>query len=173
MRKVEASMKKNKVIALLLSVIILVTFASSCTTQKTTSTRKKTVEFFMFGNNRDIDLVNQIARNFEKKNPAIKINVTSSTGDYYDNVLQRLGTNAPDIFFVEPGDIGYLLKDNEVLNLQPYLNKSKVLKTTDLWDLNSVFKYNGTDVGKGDYYAIIKDWSSTFPVVVNRANVTE
>ena len=109
----------------------------------------------------------------KKKNPAIKINVTSSTGDYYDNVLQRLGTNAPDIFFVEPGDIGYLLKDNEVLNLQPYLNKSKVLKTTDLWDLNSVFKYNGTDVGKGDYYAIIKDWSSTFPVVVNRANVNE
>lgn len=166
-------MKFKKTIIIILSFVLMFTFVSGCakTEETKSSARKKTIEFFMFGNNRDIDLVNQIARTFESKNPLIKVNVTSSTGDYYDNVLQRLGTNAPDIFFVEPGDIGYLLKDEEILNLQTYLDNGTVLKASDLWDINDAFKYDGTNVGKGDIYALIKDWSSTFTVVVNRKNV--
>jgi len=170
----EVNMKTKKIIALALTALLMLTCLLGCDKTATqTSTRKKTIEFFMFGNDRDIELVNQIARNFESINPNIKVNVTSSTGDYYDNVLQRLGTNAPDIFFVEPGDFGYLLKDDEILNLQPYLDKSQILKATDLWDINDTFKYDGTNVGQGNIYALIKDWSSTFTVVVNRKNVDD
>jgi multiple sugar transport system substrate-binding protein len=45
------------------------------------------------------------------------------------------------------------------LNLDNYLAKSNVLKTSDLASVNDVWRWNGGEQGKGSYYGLVKDWS--------------
>jgi multiple sugar transport system substrate-binding protein len=45
------------------------------------------------------------------------------------------------------------------LSLDPYLEKSKVLKKEDLASINEMWRWDGKQVGQGPYYGLAKDWS--------------
>ena len=44
-------------------------------------------------------------------------------------------------------------------NLEPYIAKSTVLKSSDLAPINDLFRWNGKQQGVGPRYGLVKDWS--------------
>jgi multiple sugar transport system substrate-binding protein len=94
---------------------------------------------------------------FEKLNPGIKINFIE-----YDatrlNAMLAAGT-PPD--FIRAGAVGSANANARGLAvaLDPYLEKSSVLKKEDLLSINNAWRWDGKQTGQGPYYGISKDWS--------------
>ena len=67
------------------------------------------------------------------------------------------------------------------MNLQPYIESGAldVVSSTnsdgkiELWDVNDAYRYDGEEIGKGDYYAVIKDWSPDFILWYNKSHIDE
>jgi multiple sugar transport system substrate-binding protein len=53
-------------------------------------------------------------------------------------------------------------------NLDPYLARSSVLKTSDLLPVNDNWRWDGRRIGAGPYYGITKDWSQDATLWFNR-----
>src|SRR3989441_7615877 len=70
--------------------------------------------------------------------------------------------NPPDLFRVQAAGVPQYISRKMVKNLQPYFAASKVLKPDDLAPANNFYKWDGKQVGKGDLYGMVKDWSPDF-----------
>ena len=83
-------------------------------------------------------------------------------GEYYQSLGNKFAANqAPDIFMME---IGYFNAYKPYMApLNSYIEKSEVLSTSDLWDLNDNYKDNG------EYKALIKDFSPDFMLLYNKS----
>lgn len=96
-------------------------------------------------------------KEFEKLNPDIKINFIE-----YDqtriNAMLASG-NPPD--FVRGAAIGSANQNAKglALALDSYLEKSSVLKKSDLLNINNAWRWDGKQTGQGPYYGLSKDWS--------------
>jgi multiple sugar transport system substrate-binding protein len=94
---------------------------------------------------------------FEKNNPDIKINFVE-----YDqtrlNAMLASG-NPPD--FIRGAAIGSANQNakGQALALDSYLEKSSVLKKSDLLNINNAWRWDGKQTGQGPFYGISKDWS--------------
>lgn len=53
--------------------------------------------------------------------------------------------------------------------LDPFLEKSTVLKKDDFMPVNESWRWDGKEVGKGSYYGITKDWSQDATLWYNKA----
>lgn len=128
-----------------------------------------TLTYFLWGNDNEIQLTNSIIAKFNEKYPNIKIEIERSTGDYFQTLKTKFaGKNEPDIFLMEPGEVGSFLKDGLLANLSEYLKSSSAFKDSDLWPVNDIYKYDGQKMGSGPLYAIIKDWSPDYMMVYNK-----
>jgi multiple sugar transport system substrate-binding protein len=70
--------------------------------------------------------------------------------------------NPPDVFRVQAAGIPQYISRKMIKNLQPYFSNSKLLKIDDLAPANNFYKWDGKQVGKGDIYGMVKDWSPDF-----------
>src|SRR5438309_9045936 len=70
--------------------------------------------------------------------------------------------NPPDLFRVQAAGVPQYISRKMVKNLQPYFANSKLLKPDDLAPANNFYKWDGKQVGKGDLYGMVKDWSPYF-----------
>jgi len=70
--------------------------------------------------------------------------------------------NPPDLFRVQAAGVPQYISRKMVKNLQSYFANSKLLKTDDLAPANNFYKWDGKQVGKGDLYGMVKDWSPDF-----------
>jgi multiple sugar transport system substrate-binding protein len=70
--------------------------------------------------------------------------------------------NPPDVFRVQAAGIPQYISRKMVKNLQPYFSSSKLLKPDDLAPANNFYRWDGKQVGKGDIYGMVKDWSPDF-----------
>ncbi|MYW70396.1 extracellular solute-binding protein [Streptomyces sp. SID8379] len=92
---------------------------------------------------------------FEKRNPGMRIEFIE-----YDqtrlNAMLAAG-NPPDFVrgAMEPNDILRGL----VTPLDDYIDASTVIKRDDLLAINNGRRWDGKRIGKGKYYALVKDWS--------------
>ena len=165
---------KNK---LLLVATFMLTLAS-CGSQ----TKRDSLIFYVWGDASEIACYEKIANDFTNET-GIKVSVQPSTGEYYDNLNISFSSknNAPDIFFTESGEFLSHLASDKLLNLTPYINDGTIdVKTAnnndgyiELWDINDAYRYDGNEVGKGDYYALIKDWSPDFVMWYNKSHIDE
>lgn len=95
-----------------------------------------------------------------------EIKAQTPGGEYYNSLGTKLGSNsAPDIFMMEVGYFNAYAQHLEPLD--KYIQNSSVLSTSDLWDLNDAFKYNG------EYRALIKDFSPDFMLIYNKTMLEE
>src|SRR5213592_492772 len=70
--------------------------------------------------------------------------------------------NPPDVFRVQAAGVPQYISRKMIKNLQPYFANSKLLKIDDLAPANNFYKWDGKQVGKGDLYGMVKDWSPDF-----------
>jgi multiple sugar transport system substrate-binding protein len=118
----------------------------------------------MYKNN---ELTKEQIADFESKNSGIKI-------DFVEFDTTRLNAmlasgSPPD--FVRGAAVGSANANARGLatNLDPYLDKSSVLKKGDLLAVNDSFRWDGKKIGQGPYYGISKDWSQDATLWYNKA----
>jgi multiple sugar transport system substrate-binding protein len=132
--------------------------------------------FYVWGDSAEVSSYEKIAADFETAT-GIKVKVEPSTGSYYDNlnISFSSASKAPDLFFTESGEFIGHLSSKKLLDLSPYIADGSIDAkdggTISLWDLNDAYRYDGTNVGAGDYYALIKDWSPDFVVWYNKSHI--
>lgn len=108
----------------------------------------------MYNNN---ELTKSHIADFEKANPGIKIEFIQSDGTRLNAMLAS--GNPPD--FVRATAVGSANTNARGLaaDLTPYLEKSQVLRADDLLGVNDSFRWDGSKIGAGPCYGIVKDWS--------------
>lgn len=100
---------------------------------------------------------------FKNIYPNWTVKVREIAGDYFNNLKAYFGADAaPDIFYIEQGEIQQFLADDLILNLSPYLEESTTLSESDLWSANDGYRYDPKSgkLGEGDLYAFNKDITS-------------
>lgn len=138
--------------------------------------------FYVWGDNTEVACYEKIAQDFEKET-GTHVEVQQSTGEYYDNlnIAFSSSNSAPDIFFTESGEFLSHIASDKIMNLTPYIQSGALdVKTSgnpngkiELWGVNDAYRYDGNQVGKGDYYAFIKDWSPDFILWYNKSHIDE
>ncbi len=103
------------------------------------------------------ELTKEHIADFEAKNPGIKINFLENDATRLNAMLAS--GMPPD--FVRGAAVGSANMNARGLatDLTPYLEKSQVLKKDDLLAVNDNFRWDGSKIGQGAYYGIVKDWS--------------
>jgi multiple sugar transport system substrate-binding protein len=103
------------------------------------------------------ELTPDYIKEFEKLNPGIKVKFLEPDQTRLNAMLA--GGTPPD--FVRGPAVGSASNSARglALNLDPYLEKSNVLKKDDLLSINDAWRWDGKQVGSGPYYGITKDWS--------------
>jgi len=102
---------------------------------------------------------------FEATHPNIKV-------DFIEDDTTRLvamfaAGNPPDIMKMNGVILPRFLVSKLVMDLEPLIAGSKVIKKDDLAPSHVLLQYDGKVTGKGDLYGIAKDWSPEFSVFIN------
>jgi multiple sugar transport system substrate-binding protein len=121
------------------------------------------IEYMMF----DAELTPAEIEQFQEANPGIKITRLEPDATKYFASLAA-GT-PPDIFRLQAPQFPQLLAQKIPLNLQPYIDVSDVIKVDDLAAANNYYRSSGgpLDIGDGDVYGMVKDWSPDLTIWVN------
>lgn len=166
-----------------LKIIPVLLFASSILLTSCKSGGKKDgLVFYVWGDTVEISLYEKVASEFSKLT-GIKVSVQHPSDDYYNNLSISLSSkdNAPDIFFTEAGEFNGHIQSNTLLDLSPYIENGTIDIKTDqnpdgsieLWPINDTYRFDGEKVGSGDYYALIKDWSTDFVLWYNKDHIDQ
>ncbi|MFK4084997.1 ABC transporter substrate-binding protein [Kribbella sp. NPDC020789] len=108
----------------------------------------------MYNNN---ELTKEHIAGFEKANPGIRVEFIQTDATRLNAMLAS--GNPPDL--VRAAAVGSANTNARGLaaDLTPYLEKSQVLRTDDLLAVNDSFRWDGSKIGQGPCYGIVKDWS--------------
>ena len=170
----------NKKIFTLLAMILVALTLVACDDDN--SVKRDHLVFSVWGSSAEVANYEKIAKAYEDQG-GMHVKVVPATGDYYNslNISFASKNNAPDLFFTESGEFIANLASSKIMNLQPYINSGALDVVTatntdgkiELWDVNDAYRYDGEEIGKGDYYAIIKDWSPDFVLWYNKSHIDE
>lgn len=128
--------------------------------------------YYVWGNNTEVNAIQDVIDEFEAINPNIRINIERAGDNYFFDLKMKFASkNGPDIFLMDPGEIMPFLEEDFILPLDDYINESDVLSLDDLWDVNDGYRYDGTSLGQGQLYALIKDWTPDFMLIYNKNHV--
>ncbi len=103
---------------------------------------------------------------FQSKNPGVTVNFI----EYDATRLNAMLTSGSPPDFVRAPAVGSANTNARGLatNLDPYLDKSTVLKKDDLLKVNDSFRWDGKKIGQGPYYGVCKDWSQDATLWYNK-----
>lgn len=127
------------------------------------STAEINIEYMM----NDAELTPPEIEQFGEANPGIKITRVEPDATKYFASLAA-GT-PPDIFRLQAPQFPLLLARNIPLNLQAYIDVSDVIDADDLASANNYYRSSGgaLDIGSGDVYGMVKDWSPDLTIWAN------
>ena len=95
---------------------------------------------------------------FERLHPDIK--VVQLTDDNTRLSAMLAAGQPPDFVRVNGAqDFPSIVARGLATNLQPYFDKSTVIKQSDLLPVNDLYRWDGKRVGAGPRYGMVKDWS--------------
>jgi multiple sugar transport system substrate-binding protein len=120
------------------------------------------VSYMMNAGEMSEDEINQ----FNGDHPNIKL--TRLDPDQVRFYTMLAAGNPPDCYRLQAPEFPQLLARGMVLNLQPYFETSKIIDLDDLSPANNFYKAaSPLDVGTGDIYGMVKDWSPDCTIWVN------
>ncbi|MBC7545959.1 MAG: sugar ABC transporter substrate-binding protein [Candidatus Sericytochromatia bacterium] len=107
-------------------------------------------------------IVSGVVAAFERTHPGIKVRYTQIPGvgfDYYNKVrLMIVAGISPDVYYVPDGNFGELASRHVLLNLDPWVAKSKVIRLADIWPSSlKRFRWDGHRLQAGSLYCLPKD----------------
>lgn len=148
---------------------------SKSQTSGTSEEKECTLEFYVYDN---ASQYKRLATQFNGLHPKWTINVREDKASYFDHLKTYFGADmAPDMFFMEPGEIAPFIRDDLLLDLEPYITSGTDLKVTDLWEANDGYRYNPTTkeygTKDGHLFALAKDLSADYAMVYNKSHIDE
>jgi multiple sugar transport system substrate-binding protein len=122
-----------------------------------------TLEYWLWDANQ-LPAYQKCAADFTAKNPNIKVNITQQGwGDYWSNIQNGMITgNAPDVFTDHLAKYPDFAAKNQLVDIQPMVDKDKVDLNVYLHGLADLWTRNGKRFG------LPKDWD-TIALVFNKA----
>lgn len=120
------------------------------------------VSFVGWGGPEEREILLEVIRAYEQKHPGVKIKYTQIPGggyDYFNKVrLMLVAGLAPDVFYVPDGNFGELASRKVLLNLDPYVARSKVFKPAEVWpSALARYRWDGRQLQRGSLYCLPKD----------------
>lgn len=131
------------------------------------------LQFYVYDN---ASQYKRLADQFHTIHPNWTITVREDKASYFDHLKTYFGADmAPDMFYMESGEISSFIRDDCILDIQKYINKSEDLKESDLWPANDGYRYNEQTktMGSGNLYALAKDLSADFVMIYNKSHIDE
>jgi multiple sugar transport system substrate-binding protein len=120
------------------------------------------VSYMMWAGELSEDEINQ----FQTENP--NITLTRLDPDQVRFYAMLAAGNPPDCYRLQAPEFPQLLARALVLNLQDYFEVSQVIDINDLAEANNYYRaHSPLDVGKGDIYGMVKDWSPDCTLWIN------
>lgn len=121
------------------------------------------IDYQMF----DAELTEAEIKQFMEANPGIKI--TRQEPDATKYFASLAAGTPPDLYRLQAPQFPLLLARKVPLNLQSYIDVSSVIKVDDLAAANNYYRSSGgaLDIGSGDVYGMVKDWSPDMTVWAN------
>lgn len=115
------------------------TLLSGCGNKAATdsaSSTTKSIKFTTWGNPDEAARFKSFTEEFNKKNTDIKSEFILTPGDGYEQkILTQLAANtAPDVFYSGDQTIEKLIRDDRILDLTPYMEKSETLKPDSIYE---------------------------------------
>ncbi len=105
---------------------------------------------------------------FQEKNPGITL--TRIDNDQTRLFAMMAAGEPPDVWRLQYVQFPQLLARDLVLNLQSFFEASSVISEDDLVEPNNFYKATDPfNIGEGDRYGMIKDWSPDMTIFVNDA----
>jgi multiple sugar transport system substrate-binding protein len=152
--------------ALLASGAMATPLLAGCNASSGSTGGGRTALTVMYASN---ELTKQHIAEFERLNPDISIRLVEPGGD--DSKLNAMLASGRPPDFVRGAATGSANNNARELatSLDPYLDKSSVLKKSDLLPVNDNWRWDGKRIGSGPYYGITKDWSQDATLWYNRA----
>jgi multiple sugar transport system substrate-binding protein len=164
-------MKKTMLVLIILMIPILL---SGCNRKKDIDGDNGNVEltYYVWGNNTEVAAIQEVIDLFEAENPTIRVNIERAGDNYFLDLKMKFASGrGPDIFLMDPGEIRPFLEEDLILELDPYIAQSETLSLDDLWEVNDGYRFDGSRMGQGDLYALIKDWTPDFMLIYNKDHV--
>ena len=130
------------------------------------SSASKTTVTFMYSTG---DISAADVAKFEALNPDIQVRQIEPNTTTM-NAMFAAG-NPPDIISAHVYDIPQFVLKNQIADITPFLQKSTVIKMSDLAPVNNAYRYDAKSLsyGKGPYWGIAKDWSQDGTMWYNAA----
>lgn len=108
--------------------------------------------------------ISEIVDEFEKKNPDVKIKKSPVESEYVTKLTTRFVSGvSPDIFEVWTGWLTPFIDKSQILALDPYLERSKVVRKNDFFRpslFNFYYDRETHTPGKGSLYGLPKDFGT-------------
>lgn len=110
-----------------------------------------------------------IFKKYEDEHP--NINISEQPVASNDTKLLAMITSgqAPDIIrVVGVDDLPAFVSRGLLMPLDDMVAQSEVLDLEDLYEVNSLFRFDGTTIGQGPLYGVVKDWSYDSGIWINK-----
>ncbi len=164
----------KKSILCLISMVLLAGCGNQNTINNSADENKEChLQFYVYDNGTQYK---RMANQFNLLHPNWYIEVRESAVQYFENLQNYFSADmAPDIFYMEPGEIAPFVRDGLILNIQSFIENGEDLKEEDLWPANDGYRYNQETktFGEGDLYALAKDLSADYVMVYNKDHIVE
>lgn len=120
------------------------------------------IKFAGWGDPSEKEVFTKLIKDFEQKNPTIKVEYLHIPADYVGKMNTILaGGDAPDVFYVPDGDFGRWVSQGLLHPIQEFVDASS-LDTGDMWESGLLrYRYDGAVNGQGPLYALPKDIGPT------------
>lgn len=115
----------------LIMVLICLLMSGGC---KKTDQNEVIIKFSSWGSESEVALLRPILKDFEQKNPDIKIDFVHVPQNYFQKLHLLIASNlAPDVMFVNNINSKIYAQSDVLEDLTPYFNKNKRIKTNDFF----------------------------------------
>ncbi len=127
------------------------------------------ITFMGWGSPNEKEVYNMLIEKYEKDNPNVKVNYIVASASEYTIKLQSMvaGKNEPDVFYLPEGYLWQWAASGKIENLSEYIENSDIFDVENIWGKAGIdqYRFDGTQVGVGDIYALPKDvgpWATVY-----------
>jgi multiple sugar transport system substrate-binding protein len=109
------------------------------------------------------DVFTRLVAEFERRNPDVDVEYRPVPRDYVVKLkLMFAGGTPPDVFYLPDGDFPGFAVAGRLENLQPYIDRSRVIRTAEIWEAAlRRYRFDGRQFRRGPLYALPKDIGPT------------
>jgi multiple sugar transport system substrate-binding protein len=125
--------------------------------------RAASLVFSGWGGIEEREVFSGLIQEFVRRNPEVAVKYQPIPQDYVQKLKTMIaGGVPPDVFYIPQGDFPGLVIRGQMLDLQPYVERSRVIRKAEFWpSALRRYRFDGRRFHQGSLYALPKDIGPT------------